>query len=166
MQVLYLMSGRDRKRTLKNELLFWGTAAGAVFFDLISKYCAFNGIFDSFPIIRYQVKNPGITFGVGIKGMNIPVIIIGCILVLFIICFRYRHSNLKTDIICALLAGGALGNIYDRIRFGYVRDFIQWPTFNLADVFICAGVGYFIVDSLYRKEDYNEPGKGNRPSDK
>jgi len=139
---------------------------GVLLCDLVTKYCAFSGKFESIPVIGARVRNPGITFGISWGGMNIPVIIVGCALVIFIVYFRFRHSNLTIDIICALLAGGALGNIYDRARFGYVRDFIQWPTFNCADVFICVGVGYFIVDSLYRKEDYNEHGRGDRPSDK
>lgn len=43
----------------------------------------------------------------------------------------------------ALILAGALGNVIDRVRFGYVVDFIQvywWPTFNIADVFIVCGV--------------------------
>lgn len=43
----------------------------------------------------------------------------------------------------AFILGGALGNLVDRIRFGYVVDFLQvywWPTFNLADSFIVVGV--------------------------
>ena len=53
--------------------------------------------------------------------------------------------------------GGALGNVFDRIRYGYVIDFIDlhtiykgvdhhWPTFNVADIAICVGVGLMAVD--------------------
>ncbi|MCC6556930.1 MAG: signal peptidase II [Polyangiaceae bacterium] len=53
-----------------------------------------------------------------------------------------------------LVLGGALGNLVDRIRYGYVVDFIQirvtqtfvWPTFNVADVAIVVGVGLMAVD--------------------
>jgi signal peptidase II len=58
----------------------------------------------------------------------------------------------------ALLAGGALGNFVDRLIRGYVIDFIdwhwrnqpgmRWPTFNVADVAICVGVGLLLLDSL------------------
>ncbi len=47
-----------------------------------------------------------------------------------------------------LVLAGALGNLYDRLFYGHVRDFIDfyligWPVFNLADVFICVGVAVF-----------------------
>ncbi|WP_437594159.1 signal peptidase II [Sorangium sp. So ce1000] len=53
-----------------------------------------------------------------------------------------------------LVLGGALGNLVDRIRYGYVVDFIQirltstfvWPTFNVADVAIVVGVGLMAID--------------------
>jgi signal peptidase II len=56
-----------------------------------------------------------------------------------------------------LVLGGALGNVFDRIRYGLVIDFIDahivyrgaerhWPTFNIADVAICVGVGLMAVD--------------------
>ena len=53
-----------------------------------------------------------------------------------------------------LVLGGALGNLVDRIRYGHVVDFIDvrvtkdftWPTFNIADVAICVGVGLMAID--------------------
>lgn len=56
-----------------------------------------------------------------------------------------------------LVLGGALGNLVDRIRYGYVIDFIDvfmeiggkvkhWPTFNVADISICVGVGLMAID--------------------
>lgn len=53
--------------------------------------------------------------------------------------FRFR----TTQIILALLVGGALGNIFDRLLRGFVIDFISigwWPVFNLADIFLTVGV--------------------------
>ncbi len=57
----------------------------------------------------------------------------------------------------AFILGGAAGNIIDRIRLGYVVDFVDvfyrnshWPAFNVADSAICAGVGLLLVDTLLR----------------
>ncbi|HEV2705075.1 MAG TPA: signal peptidase II [Pyrinomonadaceae bacterium] len=56
---------------------------------------------------------------------------------------------------CALLLAGILGNLTDRVRFGYVVDFIevhlgsyQWPTFNVADAAICTGAALLALDLL------------------
>lgn len=55
----------------------------------------------------------------------------------------------------ALVLGGALGNLYDRVTLGYVVDFLlfyyqqwAWPAFNVADSAICVGVGILILDSF------------------
>lgn len=59
----------------------------------------------------------------------------------------------------ALIVAGAVGNWIDRIRFGYVIDFIQvywWPTYNLADVWIVAGVILFSWEFLIRENTIEE----------
>jgi signal peptidase II len=61
-----------------------------------------------------------------------------------------------------LVMGGALGNVFDRIRYGFVIDFIDvhmqykgvdhhWPTFNVADIAICVGVGLMAIDMFTSK---------------
>ena len=67
-----------------------------------------------------------------------------------------KHTNEK--LFCAGLAlvlGGAIGNLYDRITLGYVVDFLNfhlnnhyWPAFNVADSAICVGVGLLLWDSF------------------
>ena len=52
-----------------------------------------------------------------------------------------------------LVIAGALGNLYDRLRFGYVIDFLDlrvWPVFNVADTSICIGV-FLVLLSFFRK---------------
>ena len=67
-----------------------------------------------------------------------------------------------------LVLGGALGNVLDRIRFGQVIDFIDahvmykgvdrhWPTFNVADIAICVGVGLMAVDMFTSKRAQSHP---------
>jgi signal peptidase II len=56
----------------------------------------------------------------------------------------------------ALVLGGAIGNLIDRLNHGYVVDFLlvyynewSWPAFNIADSAICIGVALIIIDSLF-----------------
>ncbi len=55
----------------------------------------------------------------------------------------------------ALILGGAIGNLFDRIRLGHVIDFLDvywrghhWPAFNVADTAICVGVGLILLDAF------------------
>lgn len=59
----------------------------------------------------------------------------------------------------SMVLGGALGNYIDRLARGFVVDFVQahwrdhaWPSFNVADMAICVGVGMLIIDAFVRKE--------------
>ena len=67
---------------------------------------------------------------------------------------RHAHNRLLAGAL-ALVLGGALGNLHDRLRFGYVVDFIQlhaggyyWPAFNVADSAITVGVALLLWDGL------------------
>ncbi len=83
---------------------------------------------------------------------------IGIIAALYIIYLIKNHSGQR--LFCwalALILGGALGNVIDRIAYGHVIDFLDFyyasshfPAFNLADSAICLGVGLFILDELRR----------------
>ena len=70
---------------------------------------------------------------------------------------RLLHTQKALKWGLPLVLGGALGNVYDRIRYGHVIDFIDahgmwkgqphhWPTFNVADIAICVGVGLMALD--------------------
>ncbi len=69
---------------------------------------------------------------------------------------RTPRSDWRTAVPLALVIGGAIGNLVDRLRFGHVVDFIQvyyqqwsWPAFNLADSAISVGAMLLIVFSLF-----------------
>jgi signal peptidase II len=60
----------------------------------------------------------------------------------------------------ALLLAGILGNVTDRLRLGFVIDFIDvqfgdwhYPTFNVADMAICIGAGLLILDMFFSRND-------------
>jgi signal peptidase II len=67
-----------------------------------------------------------------------------------------KHSEQKLFCLgLALVLGGAIGNLYDRITLGYVVDFLNfhinnyyWPAFNVADSAICVGVALLLIDSF------------------
>lgn len=68
---------------------------------------------------------------------------------------RVEASQRWLLIALALVLGGAIGNLYDRVVLGYVVDFIvlhydqhYWPAFNIADSAICVGAGMLIIDSF------------------
>ena len=68
---------------------------------------------------------------------------------------RNNRGNRLLSIALALVIGGAFGNLYDRVAYGHVVDFIQWhvagyywPAFNVADSSICIGAGLLIFDSF------------------
>ena len=81
-------------------------------------------------------------------------ITVGLIAVCFILYLVVRAEPERILLITSLgfVIGGALGNIADRIRYGYVVDFIAWhpffawPTFNIADSLICVGVALLFID--------------------
>lgn len=74
-------------------------------------------------------------------------------------------SNKILNIAYALMIGGALGNLFDRLYYGYVNDFLDfyigsshWPAFNLADTAICIGAGLMLIDAfLSSKKPAEDP---------
>jgi signal peptidase II len=91
-----------------------------------------------------NTRNEGVAFGLGgdISALLIGATIVVLVGLLVTLAVRGRDHALVW-LPAALLIGGALGNLADRARDGAVTDFIDlplWPTFNLADVAIIAGV--------------------------
>ena len=97
-----------------------------------------------------NVRNEGVAFGL---GGDISAVVIGTTIVLLLGVLVFLAARSRTGWLIwlpmALLIGGALGNLADRVRDGAVTDFIDfplWPTFNLADVAIVAGVLLLLID--------------------
>lgn len=79
-----------------------------------------------------------------------------------------RHTGLPLNSL-GLILGGAIGNLIDRLRFGYVEDFIDlrvWPVFNVADSAITVGVTLLIWKSLFAARRHVVSDKGQVTSDK
>ena len=97
-----------------------------------------------------NVRNKGVAFGL---GGDISAVLIGATIVALIGLLVYLAARGRGGVLvwlpAALLIGGALGNLADRVRDGAVTDFIDlplWPTFNLADLAIVVGVLLLLID--------------------
>lgn len=108
---------------------------------------------ETFPVLKgifniTLVHNTGIAFGL-FKGMLLIFIFSSIVVVFFIILcagrFRHGYGRLRAGLLFIL--AGTIGNLIDRIRLGYVIDFIDlriWPVFNIADIVITIG-GFLLV---------------------
>jgi signal peptidase II len=114
-----------------------------------------------------NVRNPGAAFGIlsGIHGAWRSVFFISMTLTaLIVIAVLIRKTHERLLIFAfSLIAGGAIGNVIDRLRYGEVVDFIQWyvksyywPSFNVADSAISIGVGLLAIDMIFLKK--SQPG--------
>ena len=85
-----------------------------------------------------------------------------CFVIIFLIYLIIKSK--KTDkILFSLISGGALGNVYDRLTYFAVPDFIDvhyknfhWFTFNIADIFITIGILILITKDLILKDEKNK----------
>ena len=113
----------------------------------------------------YLIWNEGIAFGLlnfdSEKFYNIVTIII--ILISLIVLFYALKLKNYSGYFFSLIFGGALGNLYDRIYFSAVPDFIDlhignyhWFIFNVADIFISVGIICLIFDELFFNKTNNE----------
>jgi signal peptidase II len=136
-----------------------------VFIDQLSKFYIQKHMVlgMSIPIVEdvfhiTYVLNPGAAFGL-FEHQTLFFLVVAVCLVISAIYFypripkQYRLLRLGTG----LLVGGAVGNVIDRIKTGYVVDFFDfriWPVFNVADTAIVCGVGCIIFTMIYLyKED-------------
>jgi signal peptidase II len=125
---------------------------------LIVKYLdAPYGIINGILQFEYA-ENTGMAFGI---SMPYPVLIVASVILLAILPYVWSKEfdvrRPMARITIALILGGALGNIIDRIINGYVVDFIaiwKWPNFNLADLFITIGILLTII--FYAKIKHDE----------
>jgi signal peptidase II len=97
-----------------------------------------------------NVRNKGVAFGLG-GDISAALIGVTILLLMGLLVFLAARggSGWRVWLPAALLLGGALGNLADRVRDGAVTDFIDlplWPTFNLADLAITVGVLLLLLD--------------------
>jgi len=101
------------------------------------------------------VKNTGAAFGL-FKYQTTAFISISLIAIAFTV-FYLAKKKVNFYLPFALILGGAAGNLIDRLRFGYVVDFIDlhfWPVFNIADSCITIGAIFLFVIILRGKDAF------------
>lgn len=96
-----------------------------------------------------HVHNRGVAFSL-LGGIPLLVPAVIALTLLFLLFYNKARWSRRpvTQAALAMLGGGAIGNLIDRVRVGAVVDFIDvhvWPVFNLADVAVTAGAGLLIV---------------------
>lgn len=168
----------DNKKRLKTAAYSVLLVSGLVLLDQITKQLAAQHlktdtlwlIKDVFSL-RY-LENRGIGFGL-LQG-RIPFILIFNLLVLTVILFvlwRMPVNRRMTPVRIVLLftVSGALGNIIDRVRFGYVIDFlsfdlINFPVFNAADIYVTVSVILLALLYLFylKTDELEDALKGNK----
>jgi signal peptidase II len=98
-----------------------------------------------------DVRNTGIAFGLLSDGQGV-VIAVTLVALALVLCYFARHPSRRGMwIAVGLLAGGAIGNLADRVREDEVIDFFDpplWPAFNVADVAIVAGIATLLLVQL------------------
>lgn len=97
-----------------------------------------------------RVHNSGIAFGLfpGLPDVFMVITLVSMLIVLYFYLTVEPRSALLT-VGCALILGGAMGNLLDRFRLNYVVDFINfsfWPAFNIADSSVSIGVALLLAD--------------------
>jgi signal peptidase II len=85
------------------------------------------------------------------------------LVVVSVLLWKSGHAMSTTGVGLALILGGAIGNLWDRLSAGHVTDFLlfyvrdyQWPAFNVADSAIVIGAGLLVVEILFSKTPAHE----------
>ncbi|MEK9939461.1 MAG: signal peptidase II [Methylotenera sp.] len=113
-----------------------------------------------FDLVRYHNEGAAFSFLANAGGWQkwffTAITAIAVIVISYLLTKHHRDKLFSAGL--ALVLGGAIGNLYDRLTLGYVVDFLYfhiddwyWPAFNVADSAICIGVGILLLDS-FRKE--------------
>ncbi len=126
------------------------------------------GRVDLLPMLSFtMVWNPGVTFGLFRAGGTWGPFVLAAVAVAIVVALGVwlrRAENWLVAVSLGAIAGGAAGNVTDRMRFGAVVDFIHlhvgswsWYVFNVADAAIVCGVAALVLDGLWpraRAEDH------------
>jgi signal peptidase II len=147
------------ERSLSASLAQWlalaAIALAAIAADQVTKHVVTShlqldeGLHVVGPFWIHHVQNSGIAFGLFASATAFVIVLTGAAVAWMLVYFARsgaRHPILP--IALGLVIGGSVSNLVDRMRLGYVTDFLDfryWPAFNLADSFIVIGVGILLA---------------------
>lgn len=104
------------------------------------------------------VKNTGAAFSILRDSREILIIlsVVALVLLIMYVVKHIKKISLKECFFIALLSGGIAGNLHERIAYGFVRDyfqlnFVNFPVFNISDIFINVGVIALIILILIKR---------------
>jgi len=134
---------------------------GAKFWVLHGSLLASGRLLVVLPVMNFVlVWNPGITFGMlAGDGAKIIIAIGASIVIAGLFVWLWRTEKWLATLAIGAIAGGAIGNVIDRVRYGAVVDFIQihagfiyFPyIFNVGDAAICCGVAALMAENILRR---------------
>ena len=113
------------------------------------------------PFWIHHVRNSGIAFGFFSQATAVVIVLTGLAVAWMLVYFARsgaRHPVLPVAL--GLVIGGSTSNLLDRVRLGYVTDFLDlrwWPSFNLADSFIVVGVLILLATLVLAERDPRRP---------
>ena len=128
-------------------------------------------LYQSIPIIENfiyftYVTNDGMAFGLSLPGGQIVLSGLSIIMtiVLGYLFWLERHGHIIIKLALSLIIAGALGNLFDRVFYGEVVDFIhiklgsiwEWYIFNIADTSVSIGMILFLIHSFYFQDESKE----------
>ena len=169
-----------KEKILRTGLVFLPLTVAVILLDYFSKTWIINNVPAYEPegyieVIRnffsiVHVHNHGAAFSFLADREGWQKVLFGAVAVLvscylLFLMYRNKASDLLPNISFALIIGGALGNLYDRVQYSYVIDFLDfymewggrihhWPAFNIADCGVCVGVFLFVVyEMFFNKKD-------------
>jgi signal peptidase II len=120
-----------------------------------------------------HVENTGAAFSLFAdwpQRVRVPLLVSFSTIALIVVCYLLWNSAKGfnwTGLALALILGGAIGNLYDRVLYGRVTDFLHfyiglhaWPDFNLADSAICVGATLLSIELIFSSKPGGNPAHG------
>ena len=164
---------------MKASLKWFLLSAIIIVLDLYTKYLVQQAfeyadrltITSYFDLVRYHNEGAAFSFladaGGWQKWFFTAIAAIASIFIVYLL--KKHHTEKLFSLGLALVLGGALGNLYDRVTLGYVVDFLSfhvndlyWPAFNVADAAISVAAGLLIIDFFIQKKKEKETSEVNQ----